>query len=266
MIIGNYYYILSEKKSVRFIYKLLGTIDLHSHIRLKPVFKFIKKFLSDKSSNDIKILELGCGSGVSAFEINKISNKNNFAFDYIGIDSAEELISISNKILKSINPLNNKITFIKDEAINFLKDNIKLKADVILLLDIIEHLNEPQILLYLSNQLLKNEGVFLVSVPTKLYPKYFGYKFHKEIGHQVDGYSLTELKEMFNKIGCELAFYKYNTGILGKYGCCLYYKIFYTNSRFLEILKWLILFPFKYFDLINNSKVSCSLFAVFKKK
>lgn len=266
MKIGNYYYVISNRKIVRFIYKLLGTIDLHSHIRLKPVYNFIEKFLCENSFKNVRILELECGSGVSALEINKISNKNNLNFDYTGIDSSDQLISISKKIQNSIYPFENKIKFITDDAINFLKDNNQLKVDIILLLDIIEHLKEPEILLDLSNEILESGGVYLISVPTELYPKYFGNKFHKEIGHQVDGYSLKKLKKMFNEIGCELIFYKYSTGILSKYGCWLYYKIFYTNSRLLQIIKWLFLFPFQYFDLINNSKVSCSLFAVFKKK
>ncbi len=265
MKIGDYYYYISENWIVKIIIKLLGTIDLHSHIRLKPVINFLQHYLSKKSRKSIKILELGCGTGVCAFELNKISQKGKFNFDYTGIDVSSNLISISQKILKSVNVYNNRIKFICDDAINYLTTNNNFKVDIILLVDIIEHINEPERLLNLSNNLLNKDGIILVSVPTPLYPKYFGAKFHKEMGHLVDGYSLNSIVEMFNDINCVMIFYNYNTGFIGKYGCYLYYKIFNTRKRVLQIIKWLLLMPFKYLDLINNSKISCSLFAVFRK-
>ena len=218
MSIGNYYYILSKNKLVRLIIKLFGTIDLHAHIRLNPVINYLKKFSLTKSGTQIKILELGCGSGVCAFELNEISKKININFEYSGVDASPELISNAQKVLENIQPTKNKINFTCDDAIKFLMKNNQ-KADFILLVDIIEHINNPENLLYLSNNLLNEDGIFLVSVPTPLYPKYFGYKFHREIGHLVDGYSLDVLAKMFNDINCEIIFYKFNTGIVSKYGC-----------------------------------------------
>jgi len=263
--IGNYYYILSKNILSRIIIRFLGTIDLHTHIRLKPVIDYLNKFLLTKSGTRIKILELGCGTGVSAFEINKISRRVNINFEYTGVDFSSELITIAKRVLKTIQPVRNKINFICDDVINFLVKNNE-RVDVILLLDIIEHINNPERLLFYSNNLLNKHGMFLISVPTPLYPEYFGYKFHQEMGHLVKGYALDDLVKMFNDINCEIVFYKYNTGIMAKYGCSLYYKIFYSQKRASQIIKFLFLFPFKYLDFINNSKVSCSLFVVFRKK
>ncbi len=76
MSIGNYYYLNSRTKTMKFIVKLLGTLDLHTHIRLKPLIVFLSKYLNNINKGDyIDIIELGCGNGVNVFEIYKIAKK-----------------------------------------------------------------------------------------------------------------------------------------------------------------------------------------------
>ncbi len=136
---------------------------------------------------------------------------------------------------------------------------------MILFIDIIEHIKNPQELINLSKNKLKNNGIFIVSVPTPLYPKIFGRKFHNKIGHLVEGYSITKIDELFNNCNCQRIIYQYNTGIFSNIGCWLYYNKLIFNNKYLNLLKCLFLYPFIFLDFYNDSKISCSLFAVYKK-
>lgn len=266
MPIGDYYAIISKKPLGKFIYRLFGTLDLHTHIRLREVMHFFQDYL-DQFSN-IKILELGCGSGVNAFEIYKIACKKHTHLNYTGVDLSFEEIKTANSFLQVFLNMKAEISFYQEDAINFLKrhKDLKERADIILMADIIEHIKDPQKLISFSAEYLKNNGFFVVSVPTPLYPKIFGRKFHNKIGHLRDGYSLDQLDELFHSVGCQRIMYKYNTGILSNVGCWLYYNKLNFNNGYINLLKQIILYPFKFLDFYNNLKTSCSLFAVYSKK
>lgn len=262
MPIGDFYSINSNKKITKYIYKLFGTLDLHSHIRLKPVINFVSKYINDRADLSIKILEVGCGSGVNAFEVYKKTNTN---FNYIGVDIDSQSINTANQILKSFQKIKAEICFYRKSAEKFLEEYNGYKFDIILLADIIEHIKNPQQLLSISEKFLENNGLFVISLPTPLYPKIFGKKFAAEIGHLVDGYSLSRLDELFKNINCKRIIYKYNTGLFSNIGCWLYYNKLNFNNGYINLLKQFILYPFRFLDFYNNSKISCSLFAVYQK-
>jgi len=166
-------------------------------------------------------------------------------------------------------PLQNHLSYLpKDIAQRALDEIVQsnhTKA-VSILIDCLEHIENTQKLLYFSKKLLKNDGLFVGSVPTQLYPKIFGHNFAAKVEHLVDSYSLMQLDKIFNNIDCRRLMYKYNTGYFSNIGCWLYYnKIKFSSNKYINLLKQLILYPFKYFDFYNNKEISCSLFAVYKK-
>jgi len=269
MPVGDYFYINSNNLIVKTLIRVLGTFDLHSHIRLKPMIDFFKTFniKFQNTIKTIKILEVGCGSGLNAFEIYKIFKNSNINVEYYGFDldkkSIENALKIKDFIL--IDSKNIKIEFfVGDANLVTIFEEINNSFDIVLLMDVIEHLNSPQDLLKNLSKIVSNEALFLVSVPTPLYPKFFGRKFHERIGHLKDGYSISELDNLFDRINCERVFFKYNTGLISNLGCFLYYNLLDFNNRYLNLFKSLILYPFKFFDFYNSNKVSCSLFAVYK--
>lgn len=267
MAIGSDFSIISNRKSIKTIYKLLGVLDLHTHIRLKPVIIFFQKYFYKHQKSQIRILELGCGSGINAFEVWKIAKKSNIDFYYVGVDFSFQGIDVANRILLSFQDnSNSKISFYQDDAKSFVEKYEGDYFDFILLADIIEHVENPKELLDYSKKILKDEGFFVVSVPTPLYPKIFGRSFHNQIGHLIDGYFVSQLDELFNYVKCRRVLFKYNTGIFSNIGCWLYYNKLNFNNRYLNFLKSLILYPFKFLDFVNNFRVSCSLFAIYKKQ
>ena len=262
MPIGDYYFINHKKSYIKKLVKLLGTLDLHTHIRLNPLLKIFINYINEASvqQKSINILEIGCGNGINAFEIVKIAKKYNKKINYIGTDLNCSAINIAEKIAS--NHGLNSYSFYIDDGISFVERNI----DIILFIDVIEHIENTSKLLELSYKCLKEDGIFIVSVPTRLYSKIFGRDFCKKIGHIIDGYSIEELDELFrNSIDCIRMIYEYNTGIFSKIGCYLYYNKLNFNNKYFNFLVHFILYPFKFTDFYNNSKISCSLFAVYKK-
>ena len=228
---------------------------MHSHIRLKPVLAYLFQLLTGKEK--INVLDVGCGSGVIAFELLKQGKK----IKYLGIDNSQENIISAKKILKHYN--NDDLKFNCGDAVNenFQKANEKL--DMVLLIDVLEHIINPQKMLQKIVENMKDGGLFIVSVPTPLYPIVFGRAFHIKVGHKIDGYTLEGITQIFEEINCELVYSKYNTGFISNIGCFMYYRIF-PEKRVIEFFKIFFLYVFKFLDFFNGEKISSSLFVVFK--
>ncbi len=256
MRIGSELNSLSRKWFGKFFIYSLGTLDYHSHFRLKTVHKYIKRNFTRISN--LNIIEFGCGNGINAFEIGK-HLKNEFS--YIGIDNDINSINQAKIIYKS--KLRNYSCEFSHQDINKTINLVIKDYSVLLLIDVLEHLKEPQKLLMSISENLKKEVIVLVSVPTKNYIKYFGSSFNNKVGHVHEGYTLYELIKLFEKVSGELLYHEFNTGFIPSIGCSLFYKSCYEN-RYFQYIKNILLLPLRRLDYINNEQVSCSLFAVFK--
>ena len=95
-----------------------------------------------------KILDIGCGTGLLDKEIKK---KNNIVY---GIDISKERLKIAKKRLDRV--------FRQDvNQINIPSH----KFDVLIFADILEHLENPLLLLRTSKKYLKKDGYIIVSIP-----------------------------------------------------------------------------------------------------
>jgi len=268
MPIGDIYAKLSEKKINKFIIKFLGIQDLHSHIRLKPLLKFFEIYFISSRQSTFNVLEIGCGGGINGFEIGKIGPKLGKQINYLGVDLSEEAINTAKRIAKVFNA-DNKVnfSFYFADAKDFLDNLSSYKPDIVLFIDVLEHLENPEEIIKLTNEKMNNNGIFLVSVPTPIYPKIFGRKFHGKIGHLVDGYDIYQLDSLFRKINYRNLTYNYNTGIFSNIGCWLYYNIIgEVKNKYAFCVKNIILYPFKFLDIFNGPTISSSLFAIYVKE
>ncbi len=113
---------------------------------------FVKKYFN--KDKDIKILDIGCGTGASLFTIKNMGYNNLF-----GIDVSEEQISIAHQF---------GLDFCKKADI-FIDKNIFENEffDVILLIDVLEHCTKDEIvnLLNTCHKLLKINGMLIMHVP-----------------------------------------------------------------------------------------------------
>lgn len=144
---------------------------------------FKKYYLKKISPNkNIEILEIACGNGKYLEILKKLGYKNT-----LGIDLSEEQIEIAKK--KSLN-----VKCIS--AVDFLKQN-KKKYDVILLIDIFEHLSlddSIEVIKLIYDQLNKKGKVF-IQVPNALAP--FSPHRYSDITH-LRSYTTTSLHQTIN--------------------------------------------------------------------
>ncbi len=126
----------------------------------KSILKKFKKKIKDKSLNNIKILDIGCGGGLLCEPLSKLGA------DVIGIDASEKNI----KIAKTHARKNNlKINYYCASPENFL---YKQKFDVVLNMEIIEHVENVNIFLKESSKFLKKNGVMFIATLNKTLKSY----------------------------------------------------------------------------------------------
>ena len=117
---------------------------------LKPTRNYIVKALSKYIKNDeIKVLDLGCGTGELIFELTNKFNK----FEVTGIDFSEKMIEIS----KKRNPSAKHLKMDASE-LNILDS----KYDIILCTHSMPYYKEPKNVFKHLNNLLSDEGKLLI--------------------------------------------------------------------------------------------------------
>ncbi len=139
------------------------------------VLSFIDKYLQP----GMKVLDIGCGVGTISLYV---ASKGNEVF---GIDISEKAI---NKARKSVEILGLKNASFK--AINFLDTNLQDKFDFIIFSEVLEHLPDEKLANDKIYELLKNDGIFFLTVPSKNAPIHRIRKvifkqdiFDKKVGH-----------------------------------------------------------------------------------
>jgi 2-polyprenyl-3-methyl-5-hydroxy-6-metoxy-1,4-benzoquinol methylase len=129
-------------------------MDIHNY-KIKPqtyftgtrndVLQFLKK-------GDLKVLEIGCGSGATLSMLKSLG----YATLVHGVELVDDIANLSDKSIDRmyVGDISNDMSFLTNDF-----------YDVILCLDVLEHLSDPnQVVLDLS-QKLKSDGSFIVSVP-----------------------------------------------------------------------------------------------------
>ncbi len=115
-----------------------------------------------------KILDIGCGSGDTLFQL------KNIGWDVYGLDIDKSAIQVARKRgLK-------KVTFGSYKTMGLYQDNY---FDVIRLYHVIEHLDNPDALLVLAYQKLKKGGELIIGTPNA---KSFAAKIFKQYWYNLD--------------------------------------------------------------------------------
>ena len=119
---------------------------------LQPIrIKYIKEVLNKEQLSEIKVLDIGCGGGLISEAICKLGA------NVTGIDFVEDNIKVA-KIHASQRNL--KIKYLIK---NFEKEKIKKKFDVIIIFEVLEHLNNWEKFLKKIKLNLKKNGILLIS-------------------------------------------------------------------------------------------------------
>ena len=105
-----------------------------------------------KILNDLDILDLGCGGGIASEPLCRLGG------NVTGIDESENLINIAKLHSKRMGL---KINYKCMDIENLIK--LKKKYDVIVALELLEHVNNVEHFCELIIKLLKNEGIIILS-------------------------------------------------------------------------------------------------------
>jgi len=153
------------------------TENVYGHCkRLKFIFSEIERYLDQKEllKGGIKILDVGCGTGVMiTFPL------AGDGYNILGIDSDKNSIKLASKLN----------TFMNASFVHGLveKKNFEEKFDVIICSEVLEHQRNPYSFIRRLREILKNEGLLIITVPNGYglfeIDKFFWDLFNKIIPH-----------------------------------------------------------------------------------
>ena len=126
----------------------------------KSIIKKLKKVSTDNSLKKIKILDIGCGGGLLCEPLSKLGAQ------VVGIDASEKNIKIA-KIHAKKNNL--RINYYCASPENFIS---KEKFDVVLNMEIIEHVQNVNLFLKESSKFLKKNGIMFIATLNKTLKSY----------------------------------------------------------------------------------------------
>ncbi len=119
--------------------------------------KFIQSAILRLNNPYAKVLDVGCGNGNNSRQIASLG------FDVLGIDISDKTINNA----KKLNPYKN----LRFENIAAEDLDINDKFDAIICCEVIEHLHVPAPVIKSLKNLLKPEGVLIVTVPNGYGPR-----------------------------------------------------------------------------------------------
>jgi len=123
---------------------------------IQPIrINYIKKVVNKRKLNKTKILDIGCGGGLISEGVSKLGAH------VTGIDFVKENIKIARVHAKKNNLNINYI--VKD----FEKEKITSKFDIIIIFEVLEHLNEWETFLKKIRLNLKDNGILIISTINK---------------------------------------------------------------------------------------------------
>lgn len=161
-------------------YRFFGLPHFGSRVR----FSKIKNLLS--LSSKTKILDIGCGIGSYLNYACHLSGCSG-----VGVDRLEDVITVARRV-NNYYKLQNQ--FVVSDIDNYLSGLTKQRFDLILCIEVIEHLENPQAVLAKCISILTPQGKLILSVPTapvhqwlfKIERDRFSYGVDR---HVVDGYT-----------------------------------------------------------------------------
>lgn len=153
------------------------SISFYWDLKLKVIRYFFNKYYTI----DSKVLDIGCGTGFIAANLNIIPSNY----------SAQDVFQESEIFLRK--NIGNEITFINSQIELINKNNYQ----IILLLDVLEHVNDDLNFLNIVNSLLTDNGILIITTPAH---QWLYSQLDKDAGH-VRRYSHKQLDDKLKNAG-----------------------------------------------------------------
>lgn len=241
----------------KLFYKLLDLLLLRTwHVK-----KEIRKWAKGKG-NDLSILDAGSGFGQYVYYL----SGRNSTWEVLGVDVKEEQIEDCSQFFKSIRRTN-----VKFQLEDLTKFQLEKKVDLVLSVDVMEHILEDVEVFKNFYASLKQDGMVLISTPSDQGGSDVHDHDHESFidEHVRDGYNINEIQDKLKIAGFTKTEASYNYGWPGKisWKLSMKYPILMLNASklFFIILPfyYLITFPFSlilnYLDVSLNHKSGTGL-------
>ena len=128
-----------------------GSLHKINPIRIEYILSKIKQYLPQQKDH-FRILDVGCGGGIASMPFARLG------FNVTGIDAGINNINVAMNYAKEHNI---NIRFLNETAEEHL--NQANKYDVILCLEMIEHVNNVELLINSLAKLLNKDGIIIIS-------------------------------------------------------------------------------------------------------
>jgi len=196
------------KKIVNFYDRYHNKNDFYSGVISKNNFTYfyITKLLQkDCISRAKSILDVGCGVGTISIYL------AHHGYRVYGIDISNRAISICNHAKRSLALKN--IEFKKQDVYSIRSNKV---FDVILLIEVLEHVPNDNSFLKKLHSLLKDDGCLLLTTPTPentMFKLGLYNKFDREVGH-LRRYSKKELEKLLHENGFKIEYFSQTESLL----------------------------------------------------
>ena len=252
--------IFNKKPFLRKVfYKLLDLLLLRAW-HVKKALRTWKKSVNNK---DISILDAGSGFGQYVYFMSTL----NKSWNIYGVDVKDEQIEDCNKFFTKIKEAK-RIKFGKADLTKYKSPN---EYDLILCVDVMEHIEDDVQVFKNYHTSLKENGVLLISTPSDLSHDEHEHDEHESFveEHVRDGYDIEDIKNKLEVAGFKNIKIKYTYGKPGQLAWKLSMKIPIIILNFSQIffillpLYYSIIYPWafllNYLDLTGNHKSGAGL-------
>ncbi|MEA3446520.1 MAG: methyltransferase domain-containing protein [Bacteroidota bacterium] len=249
----------------KFFYRLLDLLLLRAwHIK-----KELRLFSSDFKNKEIKILDAGAGFGQYVYSMSKFSPK----WEITAVDVKEEQVEDCNNFFDKINE-SHRINFEVGDLTKYRKEE---EYQMILSVDVMEHILEDVVVFKNFYASLKPGGIVLISTPSDQGGSDADHDHDHEEGdihgfideHVRDGYNIDEIVEKMKSAGFSKVEARYAYGTPGKISWKLSMKypismlnvskLFFIILPIYFIITFPISFILNYFDVNGKHKTGTGL-------
>jgi len=241
----------------KIFYKLLDLLLLRAWF----VKRELKRWSKDKS-DEINILDAGAGFGQYVYFISTLSKKWNIK----AVDVKEEQIEDCNNFFSKIK----KSDRIKFEFADLTKFNDEKKFDLILSVDVMEHIEDDLSVFRNFHSSLKDDGMLLISTPSDKAEDHHDHDEEEGEGHFFveehvrEGYNIDDIKVKLKSAGFQKVETYYSYGKPGTLAWKLsmkipiivlnFSKLFFILLPFYYLIVYPWAFVLNYFDLKGKHK------------
>jgi 2-polyprenyl-3-methyl-5-hydroxy-6-metoxy-1,4-benzoquinol methylase len=220
-----------QPKQNRFFYKIYGVMHVGERIRFLHFVKLIKQ----KINSPMEILDAGAGNGNYAFYLSKLFPEAKI----VGRDISREKVKNASELAH----------FLRLENISFHQESLtnvkeKGKYDVVICIDVLEHIKNDSLVLRNIGNSLKAEGRFILHVPKdrRLARRHFRrFKGFSVEDHVREEYRIEEILHKIKKASLKVESLSHTQGWFGS----LAWEIDQLLIMYFSKLRY-VLFPFLY--------------------